>query len=396
VKLCFVIQRFGLEVAGGAELHCRLLARALAKEHTVSVETTTALDYVTWQNHYPPGPAEVDGIRLTRHPVTAERSERRFALLSDRVFHEDHIRKDEELWVRENGPLSPALVRGVEARRDVDLFVFYCYRYYPSFFGLPKVAERAILVPTAEEDPAIRLPIFKELLNAPRGILYLTPEERSLVQGVSGNASVPSLVIGSGVKVPQGAAAIDARGRFSLPERYLLYVGRIDRNKGVDRLCHYYRELLKEREDVPLLVLAGKPVLKITDPRIRVLGFVSEEEKFALLNGCDLLLMPSPYESLSIIALEAWATGKPLLANAECAVLEGQCMRSGGGLYYRGYREFAECLARLLDDAPLRTELGRSGREYVEKGSTWEQVARRTSDFLGSLAGSADPTPAGP
>jgi glycosyltransferase involved in cell wall biosynthesis len=385
VKVCFVIQRFGLEVAGGAELHCRLLAQSLRGDHEVTVETTTALDYITWRNHYPPGTSEVEGILVTRHPVKRERHERRFAMASDRVFHEDHTPEDEALWVRENGPLSPGLVRSVAARRDVDLFIFYCYRYHPTFEGLPRVRGRAVLVPTAEEDPAIRLPVFKDLLNAPRGLLYLTPEERALVQGVSGNGSVPSLVIGSGVGVPEGARAIDARKRFSLPERYLLYVGRIDRNKGVDRLCHHYRELLKEREDVPLLVLAGKPVLEIQDPRIRTLGFVSEEEKFALLGGCDVLLMPSPYESLSIIALEAWAAGRPLLANAECRVLEGQCVRSGGGLYYRGYREFAECLGRLLDDAGLRAALGASGRRYVERDSTWGEVASRTSAFLEGL-----------
>ncbi|HWX23400.1 MAG TPA: glycosyltransferase family 4 protein [Vicinamibacteria bacterium] len=386
MNLCFVIQRYGLEVAGGAERHCRWLAERLARSHQVSVETTCALDYITWKNHYPSGRDLVGGIPVTRHPVQKARSERHFALISDLVFHEPHAPEDEERWVRENGPRSPLLLRALETRRDVDLFLFYCYRYYPSFFGLPLVRDRAVLVPTAEEDPAVRLPVFGPLFRSPRGILYLTPEEQELVQGVSGNAAVPSVVVGSGVEIPPGFEAIDVRSRFSLPEKYLLYVGRIDRNKGVDHLVHHYLELLREREDTPPLVLAGKPVLEIHDPRIRVLGVVSEEEKFALLAGCEVLLMPSAYESLSIIVLEAWAIGRPVLANAACRVLEGQCQRSGGGLYYRGYREFAETLSRLLDDPSLRDALGRSGRAYVSAEYEWEAVERRTVGFLESLA----------
>src|SRR5205807_8907358 len=127
--------------------------------------------------------------------------------------------------VEENGPECPDLVRSLGTLEDVDLFVFYSYRYYQTFFGLPVVADRAVLVPTAEEDPAIELPVFGELFRAPRGLLYLTPEERSLVQGVSGNASVPSVVVGSGINVPEAHAHLDARARFGLPARYALYVG---------------------------------------------------------------------------------------------------------------------------------------------------------------------------
>src|SRR5262245_59822868 len=218
MRLCFVIQRYGLEVAGGSELHCRWLAGRLARRHEVQVATTCALDYLEWANHYPPGPADVGGIPVVRYPVARPRSEKRFALVSDLVFHEEHSLADEREWVAENGPFSPELVRSLPRRRDVDLFVFYSYRYYQTFFGLPPVAGKAVLVPTAEEDPAIELPVFTPLFQAPRGILYLTPEERSLVQGVSGNTGVPSVVVGSGINVAAGWETADVGGRFKLPE----------------------------------------------------------------------------------------------------------------------------------------------------------------------------------
>lgn len=387
-RLCFVVQRYGLEVAGGAEQHCRWLAGRLARSYAVQVVTTCALDYVEWRNHYPPGRDVVDGVPVTRYPVRRPRSERRFALASDLVFHDEHSLADERAWVEENGPYSPELVRALPDMRHVDLFVFYCYRYYQTFFGLPLVAERSLLVPTAEEDPAIELPVFRGLFQSARGFLYLTPEERSLVEGASGNASRPHAVIGTGLQAPSGWEGIDLAARFSLSEPYLLYVGRIDRNKGVDRLVEYYSRLAADAPDLPPLVLVGKPVLDLPKhPRTRALGFVSEAEKHALMARCDVFLMPSPYESLSIVALEAWALGRPVLANAACRVLEGQCLRSGGGLFYRGYAEFAEALQLLVARPDLRDALGRAGQAYVRREYDWEIAESRTRALIDSLVG---------
>jgi glycosyltransferase involved in cell wall biosynthesis len=386
MKLAFVIQRYGLEVAGGSELHCRWLAGRLARQHQVEVLTTCALDYLEWRNHYPPGAALVDGIPVTRYPVRRPRDAERFARVQDLVFHDEHSPAEERRWVEENGPFCPELVRALPGRKDVDLFVFYSYRYYQSFFGLPPVAERAVLVPTAEEDPAIELPVFAELFRRPRGLIYLTPEERSLVAGISGNEALPAVVVGSGINVPEGWRELDVRARFGLPERYVLYAGRIDRNKGADRLFAHYRRLAQERPDLPALVLVGKAAFDVpAHPHLRHLGFVSEEEKFALLAGCELLVMPSAYESLSVIVLEAWAMGRPVLVNAACKVLEGQCVRSSGGLFYRGYAEFAAALQLLLDRPDLRRQLGASGRAYVEREYDWSVVEARTNTFLRSL-----------
>ena len=134
-------------------------------------------------------------------------------------------------------------------------------------------------------------------------------------------------------------------------------------------------------------MLVGRPALPIPEhPGIRHLGFVSEEEKFALVAACDVLLMPSRYESLSVIVLEAWAMGRPVLVNSACRVLEGQCVRSGGGLFYRGYAEFAAALRLLGADPGLRARLGAAGRDYVRREYDWDVVESRTNRFLEALA----------
>ncbi len=383
MKICFVIQRYGLDVAGGAELHCRWLAERLGRVHNVEIMTTCARDYIRWENHYSAGKEVVNGIPVTRYKVKRSRSERRFSRISNLVFHEEHSLEEERKWVVENGPVSPALIKAIRRRQDVDLFIFYCYRYYQSFFGLPYVADRSILVPTAEDDPAINLPVFNSLFKAPRGILYLTPEERTLIQRRSGNHEIPSAVVGSGVIIPDRWESVDVKGHYSLPDRYLLYVGRIDRNKGVDRLLSYYCRSFSEMDHPLPLVLVGKPILKIPDhPGIRHLGFVPEEDKFGIIARCDLLLLPSRYESLSIIVLEAWAMGKPVLVNAECRVLEGQCVRSGGGLFYRGYSEFIRALELLISRPDYRSRMGAAGLSYVQHEYDWSVVEERTNNLI--------------
>ncbi len=134
-------------------------------------------------------------------------------------------------------------------------------------------------------------------------------------------------------------------------------------------------------------MLAGRSVVPIPDdPHVRHLGFISEEEKVAALGQCELLVIPSPYESLSVITLEAWKLGVPVLANARCKVLMGQCLRSNGGLFYHGYSEFAEGLRLLLQEPEFRAALGRQGRSYVEREYSWETIDAKLEDLFARTA----------
>ena len=388
MKLAIVVQRYGNEVPGGAELHARHVAEHLSTHAEVEVLTTCARDYVTWRNELPPGRDEVNGIPVRRFPVRHPRSVERFGRLSGTVFHQTHSLADELAWLDAEGPTSPALVNHVRANRSAfDFFLFWSFRYYQAYYGARAVADKAVLVPTAEREPAIGVSLFKPLLAGVRGLVYLTPEERDLVSAASGNQHVPSIVAGSGSEIPPSVEPRRFRQKFGIEGPFAIYVGRIDQNKGCDELFRFYARYVK-REATPLpLVLCGNSILPIPeDPRVRHLGFVSEQDKFDAIAASSLLIMPSYYESLSIVALEAWALGVPVLANARCDVLKGQCQRSNAGLFYENWDEFAEALSWFGRRPEQARALGQNGCAYFQQHYAWPVVERQYRDLLDRLS----------
>jgi glycosyltransferase involved in cell wall biosynthesis len=117
-------------------------------------------------------------------------------------------------------------------------------------------------------------------------------------------------------------------------------------------------------------------------PRLRALGRVSDAERDALLQGALALAIPSPFESLSIVLLEAWNRGVPAIVNGHCAVLKGQVRRANGGLYYRSSAEFAEAVETLRAGDADRRSLGAQGLAYVEREYRWPTVMARVEALL--------------
>jgi len=384
MKLAFVVQRYGAEIAGGSEGHCRELAERLSGRHDITVLTTCARDYVTWENAFPPGRTVEHGVPVLRFPVARPRRMKVFADLSDEVFEGGASHERQEEWFRENGPETPELVEYLRAHgHEFDLVVFWTFRYYQSYFGLPVVANRAVLVPTAEDDAAINLDVLPPFFDKPAGYMFLTPEEEQLVSGRAYRPLLPSMVVGSGLEPVSTAgmtrAPLEALG---IPQNYLLYLGRVDRNKGCDALLENFQEYASSRPDVAL-VLAGPAKMQIpSNPRILALGYVSNEVREALLAHARALVVPSWYESLSIVLLEAWNHGIPALVNGRCKVLAGQVRRANGGLYYMFPAEFDEAADFLLNRPAERDAMGRQGLAYVDREYRWPTVLSRVETLL--------------
>lgn len=382
MRLAFVVQRYGASIAGGSEAHCRELAQRLGPAHDITVLTTCATDYLTWANALPAGVSTDGPVRVIRFPVRRPRRMKRFADISDEVFDGGAPRERQEEWFRENGPDAPGLLEYLSADRTTfDLVVFWTFRYAPSYFGVPIVQERAVLVPTAEDDPAITLEVLEEYFQKPRGYLFLTPEEEALVSARAGRRLEPAATIGVGLE-PAIAAGRGVLARYDIPSEYVLYLGRVDRNKGCQTLFEYFEDYAVS-PDAATLVLAGPLTLQVPrHPRIKALGYVPDETRRALLTHARLLVVPSRYESLSIALLEAWNHAVPALVNRDCRVLRGQVERANGGVSYRSSSEFREGLEYLLCRPDARDAFGRQGLAYVDREYRWPIVLGRVESLL--------------
>ena len=388
MTLGVVVQRYGAELSGGAELHARYIAERLARHAEVEILTTCARDYITWGNEWPPGPTEVNGLRVHRFPVSRERDPREFGNSSEHVFGDWHSVADERRWLEAEGPTSPALVDHLRQHAShYDRLIVFSYRYYHAYHAVLSAPSRALLVPTAERDPALGLGIFRRPFRQARALMYNSHEERALIQTVSENHRVPGVVVGVGSEVPAESSADRFRARTGITDPFALYVGRIDRNKGCLELFDYFQRYAARGSRRLQLVLVGEPVEPIpSHPRIHHLGFVSDTEKYDAMAAADLLVMPSFYESLSMVTLEAWAMGLPVLVNGRCDVLQGQVLRANGGLYYESFIEFAEALRLLETGDRIRRALGANGRSYFERHYTWDVVIGKYLAMLEQLA----------
>jgi glycosyltransferase involved in cell wall biosynthesis len=398
LRIAFVVQRYGVEVNGGAEAYCRILAERMARYFDVDVATTCAIDYHTWRNEYPEGATTLNGVCVRRFAVDKEREPQGFVAFCDRFFRNSHTREDEIRWIEEQGPCTPRLLAYLEKSRTAyDAFVFQTYLYYTTYFGLPLVADRAVLVPTAHDELPIYLGIFDALFEKARRLLCLTPEELAFLRRRFFHLDLNAEVLGMGLdpaEEPPPDSEWDALRSRMGDCPFVLYIGRIDESKGCGTLVRFFERYVSERRNESLkLLMLGRPGMPISGhPQVVAGGFVSEAAKIHAIRACRFMIAPAPNESLCIAALEAWRERKPVLANGDCRVLRGQCIRSNGGLWYDDFEGFRAAMDRLLGDESLARALGWQGGEFVKRNYAWREFDERLTRILSAVAsGPASP-----
>lgn len=396
-RLAIVVQRYGPDVHGGAESAARWLAENLVArlQADVHVLTSCAVDYTTWQNVYPPGRTVINGVAVHRFTVDKPRNWQRSQKETGLFLLSAHTVAQEMDWIRREGPFCSDLLRHVVRHAaHYDAFIFFTYLYATTFFALPLVAHKAILVPAAHDEPFLYLDAYRALLQLPRHIVFLTQAERDLVQRVCANAHIPHTVAAIGLQEPPVTPADlqHFRARFGLHDPFLLYGGRISEAKNVPQLLEYFMRYSDERRGAgPNLKLAlmGRPHMPLPQhEQIVPLGFVSDVEKFHALKAAAVVLLPSRYESLSIMILESWLMETPVLVNSHSAVLKQQARNSNGGLYYGSYEEFAAALDLLLAQPALRRALGRQGRRFVKAQYDGARIVAHYDRIFDSLGAS--------
>jgi len=233
-------------------------------------------------------------------------------------------------------------------------------------------------VPTSHDEPPIYARFYDDFFNLPKVLIVNTREELAFLQKRTSSHISPSVEVGVGIEVPEGVTPDLFRQKYQIYGDFILYVGRIQKEKGCDELFDFYSALpLKMRSRYPL-VLIGKSAMPIPEnEHIIPVGFVSDEMKYSAMCAAELLIMPSKFESLNMVILESWLCETPALVNGHCDVLREHCRRSNGGLWYTNIDEFELCLESIIVDDQLSRRLGKNGKSYTEKKYNWDKIKNR-------------------
>jgi glycosyltransferase involved in cell wall biosynthesis len=341
---------------------------------------------MTWANYYPEGEDQINGVRVHRFSVRKPRNIAKFNKLSEKIYNNPHSYEDEIEWMKAQGPESSDLNNYIQRKRNhFKLFIFFTYLYGTTFWNLPLVRKKALLVPTAHDEPPIYLSIFNEFFKKPIGFIFNTLEEKKFLTERFRIDCRNSDVVGVGVQMDPSEISLRSLKR-QLPKDYVMYAGRIDESKGCGELFAYWRRYKQNNPGNLKLLLVGSSQMEIPHREdIISLGFVSEAKKFTAISNSRCLIMPSPYESLSIVLLEAWLCERCVLVNGNCEVLTGQCRRSNGGLWYQNYQEFEACLNFIFEHEDIAAKMAASGKKYTRKNYDWPVIKNKLLTLVNNV-----------
>jgi glycosyltransferase involved in cell wall biosynthesis len=355
-------------------------------------------------------------VTVRRFACSEVRNLGEFNKYSDWIFENRHTPQDEMEWLKRQGPWSPGLISYIESHhQNYDILIYFTYLYAPTVLGMKIAPAKSLLVPTAHDEPALGLKIYEQVFSSAAGIVWNTESERRMISSRFHLRALVEDVVGCGVDMESGTdlegedtsaammvspitvreplpAHIEGpanafRRRHRMHGPFLLYGGRIDPGKGCEELLEYFQAFLHDGGDASLMLMGVKLMPLPDDPRVRFAGLLPDQERLHALQAATVVVVPSPYESLSLLALEAFAVGTPILANARAEVLVDHCRQSNAGLYYSDRYEFAEGLKMLLKDPDLRHQMGENGRAYVEKNYRWDVIIAKYERMFARLRG---------
>jgi glycosyltransferase involved in cell wall biosynthesis len=396
-KVAIVVQRSHESIAGGSESLALQYAVLLSESYRVDVLTTTALDIPTWSNALQEGSEQLDeSITVRRFRVTTGRSSYWFSLNTrlQKDFELYGISRErlaegarlpwslalQEEYIRRQGPYSAPLVRFLRERwQDYEAIIFVTYLYPTTYFGLYEIpTARALLIPTLHDEQPAYLSAYKYMVRRARKLLWLTEAERRF--GLELWGELPGQVT---------AMSIETELREAARERapYILYCGRVDPNKGCPELFDYFARFKQEHPSDLRLVLIGEKTMALpSHADVDFRGFVETEEKFRLMAGARIFIMPSRNESFSIVTLEAMGQQTPVLACGDGEVLVEHVKLSGAGGLYQTYEDFRARLQEMLSDEAELKRMGTMGREYVLSRFGRERVRHSLIEAVESCA----------
>lgn len=386
MKIAFVCPRYGVDLAGGAAVHVEWLAQHLKSSgFEVEVLTTCARDHFGWENYYPPGAGDVNGIVVRRFEVDKRDVVKFLKIQNSIITGEEVSYEDQLMWAKESVN-SNSLYSYIEKYSgDYDYFVFIPYMFGTTINGSKICPGKSVLIPTLHDEVYAYLEIFKHMFRSFHGIMFSTPPEKELGKRLYELDDKKIALVGLGFEERKDNSPERFKKRYDMKSDFCLYVGRREGGKNTPLLINYFNMYKKHNKNNLKLVLAGSGDVEIPGDcidEVLDLGYASTEDKYDAHSAAAFLCQPSVNESLSITMMESWLAGIPVLAHGKCAVTRFHCRESNGGLYFEDYFEFEECVSFYLNNPDARIKMGINGKKYVTENYNWDSVLNRFRDAL--------------
>ncbi len=409
-KVAFVVVRYGQDINGGAEYHCRMLAERLVEDYDVEVLTTCVKNYVTGGDELQEGEEVLNGVlirRFSTDPIHKEwinkyakaakpaKKVRRFLYQCRLLVPLSYIFP---LWTykceAELGVLNSQLFYSSKLfnfiknhKAEYQVFIALSLDYPLMYYTVLYAGEKAVLIPTMHYYGTSFRSILTFVFSKVAYIAFNTEAEQRLAKGIIGKPIAPHGIVSVGIEEPEAAGWEETREKYQLPNEYLLYIGRVESGK-LNNVVKYFLEYKKKYKDSNLrfVLVGGLFGETIAHPDIIYTGFVSEGEKMTILQHAKVFINPSKYESLSLILLEAMSQQKAMLVNGRCAVLKEHCKKSGyAALYYNWEWDFISKLRRLETSDALRAQMGAKGVRYVKENYSWPVIMGRLKHVIENI-----------
>jgi glycosyltransferase involved in cell wall biosynthesis len=374
MRIAVIVARYGEDVVGGAESQARGFAEEAARRGWhMEAWTSCARSHYSWDNEYPAGCEESQGVLVRRFPVTHWDPDRRAGLDTRLSTHGCLPLADQYAWVGTGAHSEPLYAYAGRHGRSFDALVLLPYAMPLTHYAACAASGRTIIWPCLHDEAYAYMEPVRLLLESTWGVMFNSPEEGQLATGVIGMRPRRHGVLGEGVTLAQPAARAEEKAHSNL-----LYVGRLEDGKNLPLLYEYVRRYWDGEGRVRLTVLGRGPCLPpVGHPAFDYRGFVDEQEKASLYASALALCQPSVNESFSLTIMESWLASRPVLVHADCAVTRGHARRSQGGLWFRSYDEFAAAVDWLKSNPGKAARMGQDGGQYVRRNYQWSSVVSR-------------------
>ena len=397
-RLAFVIPWYSDEVRGGAETELRGIAKHLAASGIeLEILTTCVKEFSSdWSvNYYKEGEAVEGGLKVRRFPAR-KRDTEAFDSVNLKFIKGIPVTAEEEQIFMKEMVNSPALYEYIGQHKDeYALFVHIPYMFGTAYYGIKAAPEKSVLIPCLHEEAYAHMSLYKDVFCKTAGMIYLSTPEMKLANELYDLSNVRQEVLGAGVDSDFDPDPARFRSKYKIGDPFILYAGRKDTGKNVDLLISYFREFKRRNpsESGLKLVLIGGGRIDIPadcSKEIIDLGFVDRADKYDACAAALCMCQPSTHESFSIVIMESWLCGRPVLVHENCDVTCAFAKESNSGLYFKDFYDFEGAVKYYIDNPETAASMGQTGKTYVEERFTWDVITRKYTEFFEEVSNEED------